>query len=113
MGSGRAMRRSSVSQQQVDDLGQLAVGSGISIKLRADRRLARSRASVVRLAASVGWAVKTGRTASRAALSATTRRSMPDASMASATRANHPPCCLTDRRARPRCTCSTTLARWK
>ena len=74
----------------------------------------RSLSRIDRCAASVGWAVRTGRTASEPTAALTTSSGRPAALMRETARCIHPPPSSRCRsRVRPRCTCSVTFARWK
>ena len=112
--------------QQVDQLGQPALGRAVASaravqavaarpRRRARRRRARSLVRIERRAASVGWAVKTGRTASRPAAAAISAAGTPR----SRDQLGGPvqPAAVAGRGARrssrARCTCSVMLARWK
>ncbi len=114
VGSGRATRSSSVCQMRSmfsarrRSVRRRSVASGWSRSSATLRSLVRTE----RRAASVGWAVKTGRTPR---LRAVWARCSGSASLSmSAVRARMPPSAARRARSsRPRWTCSVTLARWK
>ena len=113
MGSGRPIRNSSVCQSNSTASAsrrRRSASCGRSSSAATRRSLSR----IERRAASVGCAVRTGRTASLPTASATTSAGTPASTIRATARSSQPPPVSRWRSsARPRCTCSVTLARWK